>query len=273
MKSTASNTNLEVISGEHFFQYWESKWIPFSVAKQAMIEFFKPFISTIPKTVLGEYYWQIFDNSQPFPKVIAVGGSIEKLTPLSAQELLNINYQTFFEIFHPNDLKTSFTFISKAYEILFEMNEQARKDTNICVYTRILNNSGDYQWNSLQYPALYFDENNNLLFGMALYTNVHHLMKPDAEPMMTILNSSHSNYQTFTCLNSENLQGEVKIYPKMSEREGEIVALMSQGKASKQIAHILGIEKTTVDNHRQRLLKKFKVSSSAELIFKAMVLD
>ena len=43
-----------------------------------------------------------------------------------------------------------------------------------------------------------------------------------------------------------------------------------QGKASKQIADILGITKNTVDNHRQRLLKKFGVHSSAELVIKAM---
>jgi DNA-binding CsgD family transcriptional regulator len=33
----------------------------------------------------------------------------------------------------------------------------------------------------------------------------------------------------------------------------------------------LGITKNTVDNHRQRLLKKFGVTSSAELVIKALI--
>lgn len=273
MTKQIPNIGLEVISEEHFFHYWASKRTHFEIDAATVMAFFKPFIDTIPKTVLGEYYWQIFDNSQPFPKVITVGGSVEKLTPFSATQLLNIDYQAFFEIFHPDDIKLTFTFVSKAYEMLFDMNAAARNNTNICIYTRIKNQEGVYQWNSLQYPALYFDENNNFLFGMALYTNVHHLMKPDAEPIMTVLDSTNRNNQLFTCLKEGNMIATSKVYPKVTKREREIISLLSQGKASKQIAHILGLQKNTVDNHRQRLLKKFGVSSSTELIFKTLSLD
>lgn len=273
MNTSESNINLEIISEEYFFQHWESKLTKPSVSAEAVMDFFRPFIETIPKTVLGEYYWQIFYNSQPSPKIILVGGSVEKLTPFSVSSLQSTYYVDFFKIFHPDDLKMTLTFVSKAYEMLFTMDATSRNNTNVCIYTRVLNQEGKYQWNSLQYPALYFDEKENFLFGMALYTNVNHLMKPDAEPMMTILDSSHRNYQLFTCLKAENMVGEPKIYPKLTKREREIISLLSQGKASKQIAYILGVQKTTVDNHRQRLLKKFSVSSSTELIFKVMSLD
>jgi two-component system, LuxR family, sensor histidine kinase TtrS len=59
---------------------------------------------------------------------------------------------------------------------------------------------------------------------------------------------------------------------KENFREREIIAQLSQGKSSKQIADILGISKNTVDNHRQNLLKKFEVTSSAELVVKATML-
>jgi DNA-binding NarL/FixJ family response regulator len=61
-------------------------------------------------------------------------------------------------------------------------------------------------------------------------------------------------------------------YPNITKREREIVALLSQGKSSKQISEILFISKNTVDNHRQNLLRKFDVNSSAELVIKATML-
>lgn len=268
-----SNIDLEVISEKHFFDYWESKRTNIAVDASSVMEFFKPFIDTIPKTVLGEYYWQIFDNSQPSPKVVSIGGSAESLTPFKTKELLNIDYQEFFKIFHPDDLKLTLTFVSRAYELLFEMSPAARSNINICVYTRVTNSKGIYQWNSLQYPALYFDKQGNFLFGMALYTNVHHLMKADAKPIMTILDSTDRNYQLFSCIKADEIAQKSMPYPTMSKREREIISLLSQGKASKQIANILGIQKSTVDNHRQRLLKKFNVSSSTELVFKTMLPD
>jgi DNA-binding CsgD family transcriptional regulator len=273
MKSKTPNTHLDVISEAYFFQYWASKRLPISVEKQDILDFFKPYITTIPKTVLGEYYWQIFDNSEPLPKVISVGGSVEAMTSFSPSALLEIEYQAFFRVFHPDDLPKLFSMVAKAYQMLFEMDEKKREQTNICIYARIQNAEKVYQWNSLQYPALYFDEKGQFLFGMALYTNVHHLMKPNASPMMTVLDSSNLNYQIFTCENADHLSEETKMYPKVTPREKEVLALMSQGKASKEIAHQLGISKFTVDNHRVRLLRKFNASSSTELIFKAITID
>ncbi len=96
-------------------------------------------------------------------------------------------------------------------------------------------------------------------------------MKPDAEPMMTILDTTNNTHQVFMCYSPLNELGVQKTAPIVSKREKEIIALLSQGKASKQISDILGITKNTVDNHRQRLLKKFDVTSSAELVMKALV--
>lgn len=273
MKTSPSNVKLEVISEEHFFRYWESKRVIQDIAPKKVMGYFKSFIQTIPRTAFGEYYWQIFDNAKPYPRIISVGGSVEKLTPLTPDELLQADYKEFFKIFHPADLEQTFTFISRAYNILFGLDESARKNMNICIYTRIKNYQNVYHWNCLQYPALNFDEDGNFLFGMALYTNVNHLMKSAVQPMMTILDSTNQRCQLFKCIDAKAMSEESRLYPVVTRREREIISLLSQGKASKQIGHILGIQKNTVDNHRQRLLKKFGVRSSAELVFKALTLE
>jgi DNA-binding CsgD family transcriptional regulator len=268
---TKENYQLHPISEKQFFDNWKTKLAVDVKGNHAIANYFKPYIETIPRLALGEYYWQIFNNAEPFPKILMVEGAVEKLTSFDAQGLINASIEEFFSCFHPEDLKQTMTFVTKIFQILFDTDKGKRKNNNITVYTRVRNGEGNYIWNSLQYPALYFDENGNFLYGMALYTNVHHLMKRDAEPMMTVLDTTSKTHQIFSCYSPLHQLGVQKTYPKVTKREKEIIALLSQGKASKQISDVLGITKNTVDNHRQRLLKKFDVTSSAELVVKALV--
>lgn len=268
---TSDKFPLEIISPKQFFDNWRTKMTADVQDNRAIANYFKPYVETIPRLALGEYYWQIFNNAEPFPKILMVEGAVEKLTPFDAEGLMNAPIEVFFSSFHPDDLKQTMTFVTKIFQILFDLDNDKRKNNNITVYARVKNGTGNYIWNSLQYPALYFDEMGNFLYGMALYTNVNHLMKPDAEPMMTILDTTNKTHQVFMCYSPLNELGVQKTAPIVSKREKEIIALLSQGKASKQISDILGITKNTVDNHRQRLLKKFDVTSSAELVMKALV--
>jgi DNA-binding CsgD family transcriptional regulator len=262
---------LQTISPKQFFENWRTTMTTDVQDSQAIANYFKPYVETIPRLALGEYYWQIFNNAQPFPKILMVQGAVEKLTPFDAEGLMNASIEEFFSSFYPEDLKQTMTFVTKIFEILFALDAEKRKNNNLTVYARIRNGEGHYAWNSLQYPALYFDETGHFLYGMALYTNVNHLMKSDAEPMMTILDTTNKTNQVFMCYSPLHELGVQKTAPIVSKREREIIALLSQGKASKQISDILGITKNTVDNHRQRLLKKFNVTSSAELVVKALV--
>jgi len=57
--------------------------------------------------------------------------------------------------------------------------------------------------------------------------------------------------------------------PKISQREQEVLRLMTTGKTTPQIAEQMFISPLTVESHRRNLLRKFKVSNSASLIHKA----
>jgi DNA-binding CsgD family transcriptional regulator len=267
-----NNFQLQTISETEFYEYWDINKSAKRIDKSILVNFFKPYIETIPRLALGEYYWQIFENTQPLPKIVMVDGAVEALTPTNAKGLMEANFEVFFSFFHPDDLKQVMTFVAKFFEILFAIESEKRKNYNFNIYARVRNGKGEYLWNSIQYPALYFDETGTLLFGMTLYTNVSHLIKDNTEPILTILDTTNKNKQVFTCYTPSNTLGIQKPYPKITKREREIVALLSQGKSSKQISDILNISKNTVDNHRQNLLKKFEVTSSAELVIKAAML-
>jgi DNA-binding CsgD family transcriptional regulator len=262
---------IDSVSKTIFFEYWDAKKAELLGEFEAVISFFEPYIKSIPKIVLGNYYWQIFDNAKPFPKIRMVGGDVEALTPTTAEKLLTTGIDEFFTFFHPNDLQPTMAFVLKVFGKLFELDSEQRSHFNFNIITRVRNGEGIYYWNSLQYPALYFDSDGNFLYGLALYTSIDHLMKPETEPALTILDSTNPQKQVFTCFTPHHEHGFQISYPTLTKREKEIVTLLGQGNASKQIAHILGIHKTTVDNHRQRLLKKFNASSSTELVLKTLL--
>lgn len=53
---------------------------------------------------------------------------------------------------------------------------------------------------------------------------------------------------------------------QLTRREGEVMVLVSQGNANKQIAVSLGLSEKTIEVDRARLMKKLRVESLAELV-------
>ena len=56
----------------------------------------------------------------------------------------------------------------------------------------------------------------------------------------------------------------------LTKREKEVLALLIDGKLSKEISSILKISKQTVDTHRKNMLHKKKLGNTGELISKAI---
>ncbi|MGB5944371.1 MAG: response regulator transcription factor [Leeuwenhoekiella sp.] len=62
-------------------------------------------------------------------------------------------------------------------------------------------------------------------------------------------------------------------YKKLSSRETEVLTMLSDGKRNKDIADHLKINEKTVSTYKTRLLKKLDVSSLADLIKQARILQ
>lgn len=58
--------------------------------------------------------------------------------------------------------------------------------------------------------------------------------------------------------------------PKLSPREREVVQLVSEGKASKEVAAILSVTLATAETHRSNIMRKLKLHSIAELVLYAV---
>ncbi|NLY64451.1 MAG: helix-turn-helix transcriptional regulator, partial [Alcaligenaceae bacterium] len=66
----------------------------------------------------------------------------------------------------------------------------------------------------------------------------------------------------------EDISEKRQITTELTTREREIAQFLVAGKSSKEIGKLLGIGYRTVDAHRARLMRKFKVGSSNELVAK-----
>ncbi|WP_343212403.1 LuxR C-terminal-related transcriptional regulator [Advenella alkanexedens] len=66
----------------------------------------------------------------------------------------------------------------------------------------------------------------------------------------------------------EDISEKRQITTELTAREREIAQFLVAGKSSKEIGKLLGIGYRTVDAHRARLMRKFKVTSSNELVAK-----
>jgi two-component system, NarL family, response regulator NreC len=65
-------------------------------------------------------------------------------------------------------------------------------------------------------------------------------------------------------------RGLVDSYELLTDREREILQLLAEGKANKEVASLLNISPTTVETHRGHILQKLSLHSTADLILYAV---
>ena len=67
-------------------------------------------------------------------------------------------------------------------------------------------------------------------------------------------------------LGKEDSQEEIKQETKLSEREFEILKLFAEGQTTREISEKLFISVKTVGTHKQNLLEKLELKTTADLI-------
>ncbi len=99
-----------------------------------------------------------------------------------------------------------------------------------------------------------------------------YMLKTDAgEFLLAALDSLARHKPYFTSKISEVvLQGQLnpdsEVSTELTPREREIVQLIAEGKATKEVADLLGISFKTAETHRTNLMRKLRLHSTADLV-------
>jgi DNA-binding CsgD family transcriptional regulator len=229
---------------------------------------FADLIRNVHNFALGMYYWNL--GCIPESKIVGAGGALKELTGHSEEKWLGSPPQFSLQHFLPEDVPFVMAYVMKFDQYLQQMDVTERSDARASIYARINTSDGNTKWFCIQYPGSYYDEQGRLVYILAVCSDISHIKKDSNPPFMSILDTRMGEQKIFLCHNPGEEPRSQPGLPNLSNREREIISLLAQGKSSKQISSMLFVSKSTVDNHRQRLLKKLGASSTAEIIHLAV---
>jgi DNA-binding CsgD family transcriptional regulator len=130
---------------------------------------------------------------------------------------------------------------------------------------RFRKKNGEYARILYQGVLLDYDEQGRFLRSLSVHTDITYL-KQEGKPVLSFIGMDGE--PSFLDVASKNIFIETKI--DLTEREVQVLKLLTEGKLSKEIGNILNISKQTVDTHRKNMLRKKNVGSTGELIGKAI---
>lgn len=168
----------------------------------------------------------------------------------------------FWSRIHPDDIEGWLATLNKLMEFtLSEIPEHKRELANYTWNFRFKNADNVYVNVVQNTTPLAFDTEGKPIIGLAHYTVLDPKIKMELTATAKLLNENNE-YETvyFNNFSQKLLESGV------SNRERDVIRLLLLDHSSKVISEKLNISPHTVDTHRRNILKKFKVSSTGELV-------
>jgi DNA-binding CsgD family transcriptional regulator len=195
---------------------------------------------------------------------VAFSPNIELHTPYLATEWQNAEIHLFANMIHPEDRFYVLSSMQMAMEVFMAMPKEKQKSIGLNIYGRMLNAKNLFVWKLIQFPGLYFNEENRIESVLLMITDISHLgMVPST--MMTVIDNSNQQCQFFS-ISPESKKLIETQFPTISKREKQVIRLMANGLTSKEIAENLNLAFYTIENHKRNLRAKTNTKSAAELI-------
>ncbi|MDW7695600.1 LuxR C-terminal-related transcriptional regulator [Flammeovirgaceae bacterium SG7u.111] len=188
-------------------------------------------------------------------KIISVSKSIEKVLGISPEEF---SIKSHMDSIHPDDIKLVHTIAKRAHD-WFLSHTMVSLETVFIFEYRIKHASGQYI--KVNRKTIVFDMGlkNTLLMTVGIMTDIDGIKKDN----LVRYDVSGSDTKGFNVPEVDKIH---RIEVAISDRELEVLLLMTQGLSSKEISEKLSISKVTVDDHRRNMLKKTGMKNSVELI-------
>ncbi len=186
----------------------------------------------------------------------------EMLGYTDPEDFKNDDMELFHKIIHPADLPFVLETENMAHAFFNDLPVSEKKDYKMVYDFRVRNTSGIYMRFIHQFAVLEQDR-----FGKSwLVLIITDLISERAQS--TPLQRRMINMQTGK-LHLFNDDYNFKSDKLLTDRETEVLRLISQGLDSRNIADMLAISVNTVNNHRQRILGKTKTENTTQALLYA----
>jgi len=189
--------------------------------------------------------------------------------------LLGYNTDTFtngkvqfkMSLMHPDHARI---FVRHIHPVMFDLMHQYKKtdrikDLNFYFTYQIRRNDGQYIWVSEKMNVVEVDDNGNPVLSLIFMDNIS-LMKGHDAPIDFIVNLNQEQYYNEPLVRMH--YGLHNSKSALSDREQDVLRLLSEGKSSHEIAVHLNISYHTVCTHRKNMLHKTDSKNLMELLNK-----
>ena len=191
-----------------------------------------------------------------------VSREVEQVLGYIPQE---ISTQFIMEIVHPDDRAWFLACQDCASQFILGLPPEKQMKYKMRFDYRARKKDGSYARIMMQVVVIHTDDSGNVFRTLIVHTDISHL-KPHGKPAMSYIGlDGEPSYLNVNVTNPFFRKEEI-----FSQREKEILILLTKGKTSKEIGDILNITKQTVDTHRKNMFHKAQLSNTNELVSKAL---
>jgi DNA-binding CsgD family transcriptional regulator len=199
---------------------------------------------------------------------VFMSDTVEELWGYKAEEFLKLGLVKTITIFPRSQNEI---IINQIFPLMFEKFDQYAAsgeifDIRISYNTKTLRADGTEGWYLHQMKVLHVDEYNKPQFGFKFISDISDFKKDEAIDFVVSKKDVNGIYKKVF---SQTFISDKKVF-LISDREIEVLALIGDGKTSKEIAEILFISEHTVHNHRKNMIRKLEVKSTGEILKKAI---
>ncbi|WGL15596.1 LuxR C-terminal-related transcriptional regulator [Microbulbifer bruguierae] len=211
----------------------------------------------------GAGYYYLLDYAR-IQHPLLTSPTIEPILGLDPE---TVTIQSIIDRIHPDDVD----FVARAEETaLATLNTLVAREQlsqfKISYCARLRTSDGSYRLFNHQALIIATDEQAGVAKILGIHTDIEHLTKKNNYKLSLLNIAGGESYLNIDVFDG-NLQ-RISAPSVFSEREMEVVRLLTDGKTSVAIAELLDISPNTVKNHRKNILKKANCKTTGQLVSK-----
>ena len=187
-------------------------------------------------------------------------GDVEKVCGWSKEIFLKGGVDFFVSLIPPAELRGVEDMTRLISQYVVTLNEEMGKNFRAIFDYKLTRSDGTVCRIIQESMALKRDAKGNILFFLVLVSDISSLKRDHRQHLRLTNGIENLLYEV------DNKTRETRQLDSISKRELEIIRLLGQNLNSQTIAERLFISPHTVNTHRQKMLKKFGMTDTMELI-------